>query len=200
MVRFSILIMSIVLLTGNIPVEQQVCRKQVLWAEKKYGIPAGLLLTLSTLDKEKSDLADWPWVIQMAGEGYTFKNKATAVKAVHQQLDRGVVDLEIGCAQLNFKEHGTEFPSVSHMMDPRRNIEYAAQLLVKLYKIHGSWAKALENYRTSSTPRHKVYTQWRKTQREIKKTPELNSPKKPEKIEPVSQPIAAVRRPHFFTP
>ena len=55
----------------------------------------------------------------------------------------GISNIDVGIMQLNYRWHANGFASMQEMLNPKRNIEYAASFLVRLKKQHGTWHKAL---------------------------------------------------------
>ena len=145
------------------------------------GIPAGLLVAISIIESGKKakghdDLVAWPWVLNVKGRPEYYKTKTDAVKAMSKHLDQGTVNIDVGCMQINFRHHGGEFRSPSYMLDPRRNVAYAAKFLGALRKRYGSWTKAVGHYHSATLKhqvpyRHKVYRKWQKVRHDQKKNP-----------------------------
>ncbi len=154
------------------------CQKHIRYTEKKMGIPHGLLAAISLIESGKKakgheDLVAWPWVINVQGKPEYYKTKTDVVKALSKHLDKGVVNIDVGCMQINFYHHGAEFRSPSYMLDPRRNVTYAAKFLGELRKQHGSWTKAVGHYHSATLKhqvpyRHKVYRKWQKVRHDQK--------------------------------
>ena len=59
--------------------------------------------------------------------------------------------------QINVRWHGENFKSLRAMIDPRQNIEYAAEFLTNLKSTHGSWEKAIKYYHSSTPKLHVKY-------------------------------------------
>jgi len=154
------------------------CQKQIARAEKSNNIPPGLLSAISIIESGKKakghdDLVAWPWVINVAGKSEYYKTKTDAVKSLNKHLDSGKLNIDVGCMQVNYRHHGAEFRSPTYMMDPRRNVDYAAKFLLELRQQHGSWTKAVGHYHSATpkhqTPyRHKVYRKWQKVRHNLK--------------------------------
>ncbi|NCP62389.1 MAG: lytic transglycosylase domain-containing protein [Alphaproteobacteria bacterium] len=155
------------------------CQKQIARAEKANNIPPGLLSAISIIESGKKttgheDLVAWPWVINVNGKPEYYKTKTDAVKSLNKHLEAGKLNIDVGCMQVNYRHHGAEFRSPTYMMDPRRNVDYAAKFLMELRRQHGSWTKAVGHYHSATlkhqTPyRHKVYKKWQKVRHEQRK-------------------------------
>ena len=115
--------------------------------EAKKNIPSGLL---KAIGKVESGLN--PYAINYNGRGYFFNNKESALKFVNNLIRQGKTNFGIGCFQLHYPSHHNKFHSVSVMLDPAKNIEYAAKLLNRLYKEHGyNWTNAIKRYHSSDS-------------------------------------------------
>ena len=57
--------------------------------------------------------------------------------------------------QLNYRWHGSAFNNVEEMLNPVKNIQYAARLIKQLYHKHGNWQQAIAYYH-SSIPNHNI--------------------------------------------
>ena len=74
--------------------------------------------------------------------------------------------VDVGCMQLNTRYHKKAFASYKDMLDPIKNITYAAQLLKKHYKKRKSWRYAVGRYHSGTYKYHeryvhRVYKVWR---------------------------------------
>ena len=155
------------------------CQKHIVRAEKKHNIPPGLLAAISIIESGKKahgheDLVAWPWVINVAGKPEYYKTKTDVLKSLNKHLESGKMNVDVGCMQVNYRHHGAEFRSPTYMIDPRRNVEYAAKFLTELRKQYGSWTKAVGHYHSATlkhqTPyRHKVYQKWQKVRHDQKR-------------------------------
>lgn len=146
------------------------CAKHIIDEERKRQIPKGLLFTISKIEsgrkiKEHPDHLPWPWAINANGKGMFFKTKAEAIATVNKLLKQGMRNIDIGCMQINYNHHGERFQSISHMFDPRLNVEYGAKFLTDLRTEHGSWTKAVGLYHSATLKyqvpyKQKVYRMW----------------------------------------
>lgn len=155
------------------------CKKHIDRVEKDLDIPDGLLAAISIIEsgrsskhaplhkvtKKKQPVA-WPWVLNVGGKPEFFMSKTKAALALKAHLDHGKMNIDVGCAQINYRHHGHKFQSPSHMLDPRRNALYAGKFLRSLFEKHGSWTKAVGFYHSATLKhqvsyRQKVYRKWR---------------------------------------
>ncbi|MCP5363663.1 MAG: transglycosylase SLT domain-containing protein [Hyphomicrobiales bacterium] len=140
-------------------------------AERQAQIPPGLLHAIGRLESGKwhqdsQSTVPWPWTINAEGAGQYFDSKEEAVAAVEALMARGVKLIDVGCMQVNLYYHGDVFADLEDAFDPRRNAEYASELLNSLYEETGSWDLAAGRYH-SATPkfgvpyRERVMASWR---------------------------------------
>jgi hypothetical protein len=118
--------------------------------EAEYNIPSGLL---SSIAKTESNLE--PYALNISGRSMRFQDKDAALQAIHQSLDKGITNIDIGVAQVNYKWHQHNFNNLEDMLLPKSNIKYAAKLLSKLKQEHGDWHKAIRYYH-SANPDHYI--------------------------------------------
>ncbi len=133
------------------------CRAAITAAERRYGIPAGLLLAIGTVESGRRDETGvrqpWPWTINAEGEGRYFESKAQAVAWVGGALAGGMRSIDTGCMQVSLKHHPDAFPSLEQAFDPAANADYAARFLRELREgpAGGDWMRAVGFYH-SQTP------------------------------------------------
>ena len=60
--------------------------------------------------------------------------------------------------QLNYRFHSKAFANIQEMLNPKNNIEYAAKLLIRLKKQHGTWYAAICNYHSSKPDHQRKYS------------------------------------------
>jgi len=54
--------------------------------------------------------------------------------------------IDVGCMQINHHFHASSFASVEDMLDPSKNVNYAARFLQQLKAREGSWTLAVARY------------------------------------------------------
>jgi hypothetical protein len=151
------------------------CDYHIKRLEKEQGIPAQLLLAIAKvesghMDQKQGRMVAWPWTINVQGKGYKFRTKLEAVQAIKKHLADGVKSIDVGCMQVNLAYHGDAFESIEQAIEPKQNVEYAAQFLRNLRNEHASWTTAVAHYH-SATPAHhipyrqKVFEMWFKERR-----------------------------------
>lgn len=113
-------------------------------AEVKHGIPENLLMAIAHFESNKSAYA-----VNARGRGHFFKTKEQAAAFIDKLVKEGYKNINVGCMQLNYAAHRKRFKSLEDMLEPEKNIAYAARLLVSLKRSHGSWERAVEAYKGS---------------------------------------------------
>jgi Transglycosylase SLT domain len=138
--------------------QSRLCADAVAAAEQRFGIPHGLLLTMAKVEsgrvlQSSGTLAPWPWSVDADGVGYFFDSKASAMAWVQQALDHGSVTyLDVGCLQVDLREHPKAFRDLDEAFDPAANVDYAARFLRSLRDgAGGNWFTAVGFYH-SQTP------------------------------------------------
>ncbi|MGV2433258.1 MAG UNVERIFIED_CONTAM: transglycosylase SLT domain-containing protein [Rickettsiaceae bacterium] len=123
-------------------------------AEKKYGIPSGILMAISRVESGMNIFS-----LNINGRPYIAKSQNEAVKIIKQSISSGISNVDIGIMQINYRWHGKEFASLEDMLKPSQNIDYAAAYLRILKEQHGSWKKAIRYYHSAQVELGKKYSQ-----------------------------------------
>jgi len=121
--------------------------------EVKHRIPSGLLLAVI---KTESNLN--PFALNINGKPLYFRCKDEVIKTINEAISSGVVNIDIGISQINYKWHRKSFASIDSMLSIDTNISYAAEHLSNLKLKHGDWHKALRHYHSAKPIHHKVYS------------------------------------------
>ncbi|MDX2144081.1 MAG: transglycosylase SLT domain-containing protein [Rhodospirillaceae bacterium] len=137
------------------------CLRYVQSYERSMRIPQGLLMAIayteSGRDLGNGERAPWPWTINVGGDGRYFDTKEQAVATVRRLLDEGQRSIDVGCMQINLRYHPNAFRDIETAFDPGANVAYGAQYLRSLYRLQGSWPKAVERYHSSDDGRREEY-------------------------------------------
>lgn len=138
-----------------------ICIQEILDAQRRYQIPANLLLAIGLQEagyKAKDGrFTVWPWTVNAAGEGRMFDSPDAAMQWVQERRQNGVESIDIGCMQINQKWHPDAFESLSDGFDPKENVDYAARFLVSLYEKTGDWMRATGSYHSFTPDKQDVY-------------------------------------------
>lgn len=121
------------------------CEGEILAAAEKYAIPPGILYAVGLTETGvKGSLQ--PFALNIEGRTFYARNRTEAVHAFHTARKQGKKLIDLGCMQINHHYHAAEFDSVSDMLDPHLNVEYAARFLKRLNDRHKSWSRAVARY------------------------------------------------------
>ena len=135
-----------------------VCDPIIRHYEAAHGIPHKLLTAISLAEsgrKVGGSVVAWPWTINANNTSYAFATKGEAVRMVRKLRRRGITSIDVGCMQVNLKQHPKAFLTLEAAFDPATNIAYAAKFLKAKKENKGSWGNAVAHYH-SSTPQHHV--------------------------------------------
>ncbi|WP_165982433.1 transglycosylase SLT domain-containing protein [Dankookia rubra] len=138
------------------------CRRAILAAEPRSGLPPGLLLAIALVESGRSDprsgrFEPWPWSLNVEGEGRTPPSRAAAAAEVAALQAEGRHSIDIGCMQVNLLYHPGAFPDVPTGLRPEANIRYAITFLKSLHGRFGNWAEAIANYHSADAERGANY-------------------------------------------
>lgn len=158
------------------------CERGISAAQSRWHLPNGLLQAIALVESGRPDprtgaVVPWPWTINVAGHGYFFPNKASAIAAVRDLREAGIASIDVGCLQINLMYHPAAFSSLKQAFDPAANARYAALFLDGLHDRTGDWARAIGEYH-SQTPKIaapyqlRVLAQWHPPEGAVGFTPE----------------------------
>lgn len=87
-----------------------------------------------------------PYALNIEGKAVFARSMDDAIRTFERARNNGVKLIDLGCMQINHHYHADQFDNVRQMLDPRRNVEYAARFLAELKRRHGSWSMAVARY------------------------------------------------------
>lgn len=134
------------------------CETEILRASAAYGVPVGILYAVGLTETGKKGSLQ-PYAMNIDGKPIFPASRAKALSLFDEAKSHGAKLIDLGCMQINQHYHGSHFASVSDMLDPRRNVDYAARFLVNLKRQHISWSMAVARYHAGpdNNPAQKVY-------------------------------------------
>lgn len=132
------------------------CTMYILQAEKDYGIPRGLLLSLSLVESGLGG-EPYPWAINMAGKSIWAESRDDAVRRMTDSRGNIRRNTMAGCMQLSVFLHGRQFSSTEDLLTPRQNVDYAARYLKRHYNRFGDWVLAVKRYNGGTTAQKAAY-------------------------------------------
>lgn len=147
------------------------CAEAVAAAERRHGLPRGLLQAVALSESGRWDKAAkrsqaWPWAVTSGPDSLYAPDKTAAIEAVERLQAAGRRNIDVGCVQVNLKHHPDAFASLEDALDPATNADYGARFLASLREDTRSWARAIERYHSADPVRgrdyrERVYANWR---------------------------------------
>lgn len=110
-------------------------------ASKASGVPKDLLYAIM-----KVESSVWPWTIHHDGQAYYFDTQRETVEFIENAEREGLQGLNIGLMQIYWPTHKSKIRSIEEIVDPEKNLLFAAKILSNLKKELGSWEKAVKAY------------------------------------------------------
>src|SRR5690606_36702441 len=109
------------------------------------GVPAGILYDVGLTETcNKGSLH--PNAHSSEGRAVFARSTQHALSEFENARRNGIKLIDLGCMQINHHYHADQFAGVGQMLDPRRNVDYAALFLTELQARHGSWSMAVARY------------------------------------------------------
>jgi soluble lytic murein transglycosylase-like protein len=134
------------------------CEREMAWAASKYGIPLGILYAVALTETGIGGHLH-AYALNLEGDTVYSLSKEEAILRFHAVQAAGRRLIDVGCMQLNYHFHGKSFSSVDEMLDPHRNVDYAARFLKELKAREGGWTLAVARYNAgkNNDPAQKRY-------------------------------------------
>lgn len=134
------------------------CEREILRAAERYHVPAGILYAVGLTETGRKGSLQ-PNALNIEGKAVFPQSRAAARKAFDEARRSGAKLIDVGCMQINHHYHGDRFASVDDMLEPARNVDYAARFLARLRRSHESWSMAVARYHAgpNNDPAQKRY-------------------------------------------
>lgn len=135
-----------------------ICEREMTQASAKYQVPLGILFAVGLTETGINGNLH-AYALNLAGNTVYSLNKEQAIDRFHAAQAAGMKLIDVGCMQLNYYFHGERFSSIAEMLDPHRNVDYAARFLSELRAREGSWTLAVARYNAgkNNDPAQKRY-------------------------------------------
>jgi hypothetical protein len=130
------------------PSDAKICERYLPGIAKSEGVPLGVLYAVGLTETGVRGSLH-PYALNVEGTTIITRSAAEAMSAFASAKAQGKKLIDLGCMQVNYHYHGTHFASAAEMLEPQKNIVYAARLLKSLYDKNGSWASAVALYHAS---------------------------------------------------
>lgn len=123
------------------------CANHIRFAELEYGIPEGLLMAIGITESRLNPLA-----LNHGGRTLRPASFDEAANLLVNGAGQPYQNMAIGCMQIFARYHLDEVEGdPEQFLDPATNVDYAARLLLYLYRHTGTWRDAVGRYHTSPT-------------------------------------------------
>lgn len=122
-----------------------VCEGYMARAAARHGVPLGFLYAIGLTETGRRNSLH-PWALNIHGKTYFPASRAAAYRIFQRARRQGKFLIDLGCMQINHHYHGKHFASPMEMLDPARNVDYAARFLKRLRQREGSWTLAAARY------------------------------------------------------
>ncbi len=122
-----------------------VCERQMAAAAARYGVPLGFLYAIGLTETGRRKSLH-PWALNIHGKTHFPPSREVAYRIFLKARREGKTLIDLGCMQINHHYHGSHFSSPMQMLDPARNVNYAARYLKRLRAREGSWTLAAARY------------------------------------------------------
>ncbi len=149
---------SISSLSGAHVAQASVCEREMSAASKRYDVPIGMLYAVGLTETGRRGSLQ-PFALNIAGRPFFGSDARDALGAFWAARQRGIDLIDVGCMQINYRYHARAFGSVEEMLDPARNVTYAARFLKELRTREGNWTMAVARYHAgpNNDPAQKRY-------------------------------------------
>ncbi len=140
------------------PVAPVSCEREIAAAARRYDIPLAVFYAVG-LNETGSHGRLQPFSMNIDGRAVPSSSLDQALHAFQAAKAGGARMIDIGCMQINHHYHGANFPSLTAMFDPARNIDYAARFLRELKEREKTWTMAVARYNAGpdNNPAQKKY-------------------------------------------
>src|SRR6185503_16279246 len=81
----------------------------------------------------------------------------SAQRLLDERRAQGRKNLYAGCMQLSVFHHAAAFTSLRDMLQPQRNVAYAARYLTTHYEDYGDWQAAVRRYQGGNPRQSAAY-------------------------------------------
>ena len=119
-----------------------ICEREIAAAATRYGVPEGILYSVGLTETGKRGSLQ-PWALNIEGKAVFAVSRKDALLVFSDARNRGSKLIDLGCMQINHHYHGDQFVSADDMLNPKKNVEYAAKFLSRLHAKHVTWTMAV---------------------------------------------------------
>jgi soluble lytic murein transglycosylase-like protein len=137
---------------------QNICEQHMVRASRTYDVPLGMLYAVGLTETGQAGSLQ-PYALNVEGKAVYGIGLEDALKRFDAARRGGAKLIDLGCMQINHHYHAKEFATVRDMLDPARNVDYAARFLKALFAQEGTWTLAVARYHAgpNNNPAQKRY-------------------------------------------
>jgi len=132
-------------LAASLPAHANICEREMVRASRQYGVPVAVLYAVGLTETGDRNGMQ-PYLLNIEGRSQSAVSPQEALRYFEEARRRGAKLIDLGCMQINHHFHGSHFDSAAAMLDPVKNVDYAARFLRELYAREGSWTRAVARY------------------------------------------------------
>ena len=125
--------------------QQSACEREMQRASARHQVPLGVLYAVGMTETGRKGSLQ-PYAMNIEGRPHFATNAVEAIRVFDDARAHGARLIDLGCMQINHHYHAEHFASVEAMLDPGRNVDYAARFLSELREREGSWTMAVARY------------------------------------------------------
>lgn len=137
---------------------ENACEREMVRAAREHAVPLAVLYAVGLSETGRGDSLR-PYALNIEGKAVYDIDKKQALRSFEEARRRGAKLIDVGCMQINHYFHARHFSSVEEMLDPARNVDYAARFLRQLKEREGNWTMAVARYHAgpNNEPAQKRY-------------------------------------------
>ncbi len=119
-------------------------------AAQRAGIPSPVLFAVALQEsgaRLHGRLIPWPWTLNVAGRAERYATRAEACAGLRRALARTPASrIDAGLGQVNLGYHAHRYEHPCDLLDPYRNLDIAADILLEQRTPGGDWMVAIGRY------------------------------------------------------
>ncbi|WP_424363511.1 transglycosylase SLT domain-containing protein [Methylocystis parvus] len=125
--------------------DENICEAEMTRSSRENAVPVAVLYAVALTETGQRG-ALHAYAMNVHGRPAFNATREEALATFDAARRRGERLIDMGCMQINYRWHGRQFVSVEEMLDPARNVDYAARFLKSLRRSEGSWTAAVARY------------------------------------------------------
>lgn len=116
-----------------------------------YGVPSDVFYAVALAESGRriaalAAIRPWPWTLNVEGDGRFYSSRWAAASALQDTLAVGRTSVDVGLVQINWRHHRAALGQADAALDPYRNLNIAAAILVACHRAQGDWWAAVGCY------------------------------------------------------